>query len=223
MIHIEPSCDEAADGSRGSPARVARPRKGLKGLTLLSSLHTLKTMEKRLKLRQYGSQLWTKETARQVRSRVAAILGTLETGDVLVIDAAGVEAFDFSFATELFAKTLMTLAVESPGRFLIVENLNECTDENLNKALESLNVAMIERRKPNLNLLGKVHPADRETFAAIVKAGEAVSAGALSRNLEVNLTAMNERLSKLTSLGIVRREKGSSATGREQYVYRVLS
>jgi DNA-binding HxlR family transcriptional regulator len=117
----------------------------------------------------------------------------------------------------------MTLAVESPGRFLIVENLNECTEENLNQALESLNVAMIERRLTDLNLLGKVHPADRETFAAIVKAGEAVSAGALSRNLEVNLTAMNERLSKLTSMGIVRREKGSSATGREQYVYRVLS
>jgi hypothetical protein len=180
-------------------------------------------MEKRLKLRQYGSQLWGREKARQIRSRVAAILGALETGDVLVIDAAAVEAFDFSFATELFAKTLMTLAAESPGRFLIVENLNECTDENLNKALESVNVVMIERRETYLNLLGKVHPADRETFVAIVKAGEAVSAGMLSRDLEVNLTAMNERLSKLTSLGIVRREKSSSATGREQYVYHVLS
>jgi predicted transcriptional regulator len=112
--------------------------------------------------------------------------------------------------------------VESPGRFLIVENLNECTEENLNQALESLNVAMIERRETTLSLLGKVHPADQETFTAVVKAG-AVSAGAMSKNLEVNLTAMNERLSKLTSMGIVRREKGSSATGREQYVYRVLS
>ena len=176
-----------------------------------------------MKLSQYGPQLWSKEKARQIRSRVAAILNTLETGDVLVIDAAAVEAFDFSFASELFGKTLMTLAVECPGRFLIVENLNECTEENLNQALESLNVAMIERRETNLSLLGKVHPADQETFTAIVKAGEAVSAGALSRNLEVNLTAMNERLSKLTSIGIVRREKGSSATGREQYVYRVLS
>lgn len=180
-------------------------------------------MEKKLKLSQYGFQLWTKEKARQIRSRVGAILTTLEAGDALVIDAASVEAFDFSFATELFGKTLMTLIVESPGRFFIVENLNECTEENLNQALESLNVAMIERRGTNLNLLGKVHPTDRETFAAIVKAGEAVSAGALRRDLEVNLTAMNERLSKLTSMGIVRREKGSSATGREQYVYRVLS
>jgi hypothetical protein len=179
-------------------------------------------MEKRMKLSQYGSQLWTREKARQIRSRVDAILRTLEVGDVLVIDAAAVEAFDFSFATELFGKTLMTLAVESPGRFLIVENLNECTEENLKQALESLNVAMIERKKTNVNLLGKAHPADRETIAAIVNAGQAVSAGALSRDLQVNLTAMNERLSKLTSMGIVRREKGSSATGREQYVYRIL-
>jgi len=191
-------------------------------LTFDTSLHTLNEMEKRLKLSQYGPQLWSKEKARQIRSRVAAILNTLETGDVLVIDAAAVEAFDFSFASELFGKTLMTLAVESPGRFLIVENLNECTEENLNQALESLNVAMIERRETTLSLLGKVHPADQETFTAVVKAG-AVSAGAMSKNLEVNLTAMNERLSKLTSMGIVRREKGSSATGREQYVYRVLS
>jgi len=180
-------------------------------------------MYKRLKLSQYGAQLWAKEKGRQIRSRVATILGSLETGDVLVIDGAGVEAFDFSFATELFGKTLMTLVVEFPGRFLIVENMNECTEENLNRALEGLNVAIILRRKAKLDLLGKVHPADRETFAAIVKTGEAVSAGALSRDLEVNLTAMNERLSKLTSMGIVRREKGSSATGREQYVYRVLS
>jgi len=33
---------------------------------------------------------------------------------------------------------------------------------------------------------------------------------------------MNERLSKLSSMGIVRREKSSSASGREQYVYKVM-
>jgi predicted transcriptional regulator len=71
-------------------------------------------------------------------------------------------------------------------------------------------------------LLGKVHPADDQTFAEVVGAG-AVSAAALSKKLRVNLTAMNERLSKLTHLSLVRREKGSSASGREQYLYRVLS
>lgn len=180
-------------------------------------------MEKRFRLGRHGEQLWAREKARQIRSQIAVILEELEAGDVLVIDGTGVEVFDFSFANELFGRTLATLVTEYPGRFVIVENLTEYASENLSKALESTNQIMIERRKGELLLLGKVHPVDRETFTEILRAGEAVSAGTLSRKLEVNLTAMNERLSKLAGLGIVRREKGSSASGREQYVYRLLN
>lgn len=150
------------------------------------------------------------------------MLENLDVGDVLVIDSAGVDAFDFSFAEELFGKTILTFGVQYPGRFLIVENLTDCTTENLTKALESLGLMMIERRKEKVGLLGKVHPSDQETFAEVVGA-TGVSAAGLSKKLNVNPTAMNERLAKLTNLGVVRREKGSSASGREQYVYRVLS
>ena len=97
--------------------------------------------------------------------------------------------------------------MEYPGRFVIVEGLTECARENLHQALEGLNLLIIERQGNGLKLLGKVHPADEATFAGILEAGEAVSAGTLSRKLDVNLTAMNERLSKLTSLGIARRER----------------
>jgi len=180
-------------------------------------------MEKAFRLGRYGSQLWTREKAKEIRADLIRVLEILAVGDVLVIDAAGVEVFDFSFANELFGKTLLTLPGEYPGRFVIVENLTEYTKENLSKALESLNLTIIERKRAKLALLGKVHPADQETFTEIVEAGEAISAGALSKKLEVNLTAMNERLSKLTGLGVVRREKGSSSSGREQYVYRVMN
>lgn len=180
-------------------------------------------MERRFRLGRHGQQLWTREKARQIRSQIAVILEELGTGDVLIIDGTGVEVFDFSFANELFSRTLSTLMTEYPGRFVIVDNLTEYASENLSKALESTNQIIIERRKGELRLLGKVHPVDQETFTEIVRAGEAVSAGTLSRKLEVNLTAMNERLSKLAGLGIVRREKGSSASGREQYVYRLLN
>lgn len=180
-------------------------------------------MEKRFRLGRHGQQLWTREKARQIRSQIAGILEELETGDVLIIDGTGVEVFDFSFANELFGRTLSTVMTEYPGRFVIVDNLTEYASENLSKALESTNQIMIERRKGELRLLGKAHPVDQETFTEIVRAGEAVSAGTLSRKLSVNLTAMNERLSKLAGLGIVRREKGSSASGREQYVYRLLN
>ena len=180
-------------------------------------------MEKRFGLKSYGVHLWTREKARQIRSRLNAVLEGLASGDVLAIDAAGVEIFDFSFANELFGKTIASLAAEHPGRFFIVENLTEDASENLSKALESSNLMMIVRGQGKLGLLGRVHPADQETFEEIVKGGQAVSASTLSRKLEVNLTAMNERLSKLTNLGLVRRERGSSASGREQYVYRLLN
>lgn len=174
-------------------------------------------------MKEFGAQLWSREKARPIRSRVGDALESLKAGDVLAVDASGVEVFDFSFAAELFGKTLSTLGVEYPGRFLIVEGLTDCTRENLNQALDNSNLVMIERKKDKFGLLGKVHPADEATFAGILKAGEAVSAGALSQKLDVNLTAMNERLSKLSSMGIVRREKSSSASGREQYVYKVMA
>jgi hypothetical protein len=179
-------------------------------------------VEKKFPLKEFGPQLWTREKARPIRSRIGDALEKLKAGDVLAVDASGVEVFDFSFADELFRKALATLGVEYPGRFMIVEGLSECTRENLAQALADSNLLMIERKGGKLELLGKVHPADEATFVGILKAGEAVSAGALSQKLDVNLTAMNERLSKLSSLGIVRREKSSSASGREQYVYKVM-
>ena len=178
-------------------------------------------MEKRFDLKRFGQELWSRDKARPIRSQLGDGLELLATGDVMVIDASGVEMFDFSFAEELFAKTVSTLKIEYPGRFVVVEGLAECARENLSQALESKNLFMIERRKGKLNLLGRVHEIDEATFAAI--RSEGISAGELSRKLGVNLTAMNERLSKLANASVVRREKGSSASGREQYVYKVLA
>lgn len=179
-------------------------------------------MERKFGLKQYGCQLWTRETARPIRSRLGDILETMRDGDVLSIDASGVDIFDFSFASELFGKALSRLGADYPGRFVIAEGLTESAHENLNQALEASNQIMIERQGSELRLIGKVHQLDRETFTGILEAGEAVSASALGKKLDVSPTAMNERLSKLNSLGVIRREKSSSASGREQFVYKVM-
>jgi len=134
-----------------------------------------------------------------------------------------VEVFDFSFANELFGRTLLSLPHEHPGRFLVVENLSPYVRENLTKALESLGLLMIERAGDQLALIGKVHPADQETFLAIAASPEAVTASALRNELDMNLNAINERLSKLSGLGVVRRERGLSPAGREQYRYHALA
>lgn len=178
-------------------------------------------MEIRLKLP--GPTLWTRERARVERAKVEAALGRIRPGDTLVIDMSQVEAFDFSFANEYFGKTLLSLKLDHPGRFVIVENVLDYARENLSKAMEGLNMVMIERRGSELVLLGKAHATDEATFEAVRRAKAPVTASALSNQLGVNVTAANERLTKLTNLAVVRREKSVSPAGREQYVYTVLA
>lgn len=181
-------------------------------------------MEIRFKLSRYGKQLWTRERAREVRRDFLGELDSkLKAGETAtaVMDVKQVEVFDYSFANELFGKTLLSLPNEHPGTMFIVENLNEYTRENLTKALESLGLMIIERKSKALHLIGKVAASDKETFEAIAKMDEPVPSGKLTEMLNLNVNAMNERLSKLTSLGLLRRSKSVSSAGREQFVYSV--
>lgn len=179
-------------------------------------------MEKRIALGKHGSQLWTRDLARKIRVDVDAALEALPEGGVLVIDAADVEVFDFSFANELFGKTLIKLSTEFQGRFVVVVGLKEYTRLNLNEALKSLGLTMIEKKGRSHQLIGKVHPTDQETFLAVTSAKRPVSASKIGEELGVALTAMNERLTKLAKLGLVRRQPAVSAAGREQYEYTTL-
>ncbi|KAA0252807.1 MAG: hypothetical protein EDX89_16665 [Acidobacteria bacterium] len=180
-------------------------------------------MKERFPLVRFGPQLWTRDLARKIRTDISALLEKLQAGDELAIDAKGVEVFDYSFANELFGKTILSLASEYAGRFVVIEHLTPYAHENLQKALESLGLQMIERRGTALRLLGKVHPADQATFDALRNTKTPTSAATLATVLGVNLTAMNERLTKLTSMGVIRREKAVSPAGRELYEYRLLS
>lgn len=169
----------------------------------------------------YGEHLWTRDTGRRARQDLEKQVEALESGGTLVIDLDGVEVFDYSFASEFFGKALLALPREFPDRFLVVENLTSYTHENLVQALEGLGLAMLERKKGKLNLIGKVHPTDVDTFKAIERSKRPVTSSYLKDQLEINLTAANERLSKLAGLGVIRRSRRTSAAGREQYEYSV--
>src|SRR5574341_401987 len=110
-------------------------------------------MEKRFVLSGGDPQLWTREKAREKRGALTPLLDASEPGDTIVIDAGGVEVFDYSFANEFFGKTILSLS-QYPGRFVIVENLTSYTRENLIKALESMNLCMIERKGERPGLIG---------------------------------------------------------------------
>ena len=177
------------------------------------------SMEERLFLAEFGTKLWTREYAKEVKFHLIKLLDKLDVGKAVVLDAEGVEVWDVSFPGELIVKTVLNMARDYPGRFLIIENLSPYARENLIAALNRDGAVIIERKGRKLQLIGKVHPADQSTFDAVVEAKGPSTAAALKERLKVNLTAMNERLSKLTSLGLIRREKSVSVAGREQYEY----
>jgi hypothetical protein len=176
-------------------------------------------MNNQCQLSSFGKQLWTREKAAEIRERVEKELGGLGTGDIYTINLKGVEVFDFSFANELFGKLMMRMPIEYEGRFVVVEGLTKYTRENLEKALEALGVVMIERQQSSYKLIGKIHPTDEKTFDAVRKSGSSLASSQLAEKLEVNINAMNERLKKLLSLGLIRREKSTSGSGRVQYAY----
>lgn len=157
--------------------------------------------------------------ATEPRKELNDLLAEIGPGEVAVVDLKGVETFDFSFANEFFGKTALSLSKEHPERFLVVENLTEYTRENLNETLEGLKTAMIERRDGELAILGKIHPAYLETFSLVAGAGDSITAGEVSEKMQINITAANERLTKLVGMGLIRREKGTSDTGRELFRY----
>lgn len=179
-------------------------------------------MEHRFSLVDYGNRLWTRDRAREIRNDLVVILDSSSVGDCVIIDSGGVEVFDISFANEFFGRTILDLPKSNRGRFIVVENLGEYARENLEKALESLGLVIIEQRDGKLDLIGKVHPTDKVTFKAIATSTEPVTSSELKERLNINLTAMNERLKKLTELGIIRRDTGISPAGREQFEYTVL-
>jgi len=179
-------------------------------------------MEQRFELGKPDPRLWTRPKAVPIRERVEQTLSTLPSGGTLIIDAAAVEIFDLSFAAELFGKTVLRLAHDYPGRFFVVEHLNVHARENLEAALKQLDLAMIERNDGHPRLIGKYHPTDEETLEAIFSAGVPVTAADLRDRLDLTINAANERLSKLVQFGVVRRERGKSPAGREQFLYSVL-
>lgn len=175
--------------------------------------------ETRLRLRKYGPRLWTREKAKSIRADAELRLEALPALSTLVIDGADVEVFDFSFANELFGRLILSLPTLEPARFIVVEHLEPYARENLDKALLLLNLAIVERRNGRANLLGKVGSADVKTFANLVASRGPATAVQLAERLETSLTAMNERLAKLTKLGVVTRVRAEEPSGREPYAY----
>lgn len=192
----------------------------------MTSIHTadiLYVMNERFSLFHESGRmpnLWTRSKGTEIRQKLLGFINSSRPGDTIIIDLQGIEVFDISFASELFGRTILSMPMQFPDRYIVVTNLSEFTRENLVASLEKIQLAIVEYKPSGeLELLGKYHQVDQETFAVINTLSEPVTAVDLKDRLGIKLQAMNERLNKLVDLRVVRREKSVSAVGREQYIY----
>jgi hypothetical protein len=152
------------------------------------------------------------------------VISKIDIGGFVLIDLKGVLGFDFSFGSGFFCKTIQALRLNKIEKLIAVANLTDDNRINLTKALESpLGLMMIEKQPHGLKLVGKVHPADQETFTQIAESRNGTTAAEIAKNLKLNLNTANERLAKLVDMKVILRDQDSSEAGRVQYIYRTIN
>ncbi len=166
-------------------------------------------------------RLWGRDRGREVRAEIERLLDRLGPGEALAVDLKAVEVMDFSFANEVFGKLYGRIGSEYPGRVLLLTGLaDEFVKENLAAALAALNLMAVAYKSPRRwELLGKFADTDRETLEALQRL-KVATAPQLAEALGIQLTAVNQRLKKLSDTGLIARTRVSAPTGGGQYVYR---
>ena len=165
-----------------------------------------------------NKQLWSRKLGRKLREKAEEILEGMSAGSLLEIDVSEIEIFDYSFASELFAKLVLHLPIDYLGICLAVKGLNSSTEENLDTALKMTGVMMLVNEEDGCwHLLGKFSGADQTTLDALSRTEGSVSVQDLAKQLDIQVTTCSERLSRLAQLGTVHRL--SAGSGRVQYRY----
>lgn len=193
-------------------------------LTSGFSFPTLNVMHTPFNLEEKAgkTELWTRDLAKGLRNELNQLLSNAGVGGIVIIDAKNIKVFDYSFGNEFFGKTVLSISTEFPGRIIAVDNLDEYTEENLNETLKSLGIAMLSRKDGEVSVIGKLHNVLVETFFLIHKSANPLTANNIKDSMNITVTAANERLTKLIELGMLRREKEVSDSGREIYVYSTI-
>ena len=168
-------------------------------------------------LQEIGDCLLHKTMGEKARKMLEKTLKQTSAGTVVIIDCAGVDLFDASFAGSFLAKTVATLPVDFPDRALIVKGLDDDMRENLDPALTKLGLMMIELVGKQYQLRGHFSPTDQQTLALLHKQRKPFTVRELAESLSINVTAAHERLTKLAKMAVLWRQ--TAETGRAQQLF----
>lgn len=175
-------------------------------------------MNREYQLSLCGVQLWGRSKGALVRQTIEDMLEAAQTGDVIVVDLAGVEVMDYSFSNEVFGKLLNRVPKEHSGKYLVLKNLSGYVRENLEPALRDLKLTALAIQDSGWYIVGTTKTTDVETLKVIEELGS-TELGTVAKRLDISITACSNRLNKLADQGLIKKLEVEKPVGNEKYVY----
>lgn len=150
-----------------------------------------------------------------------------EDGSVIAIDLRGLEYIGYSYAKRAIREVLLRRNDGEYGdrRLFLVADQSMEQLEGLEKALEEKKLFMLLCERPDSleggHLIGEAPQYLQETFDVLRKTAP-VTTGSLAKLIDQSPQNTKNRLDRLESMGLVRREKEPSPTGGLEWVNRVF-
>ncbi len=195
----------------------------------------------------WGKHLAMRPQGRRVQQEIDTLLRQLPPNSVLVVDFAGVEMMDYSFADEALGAIFSRMSArEYPDRYIVLASgegeLDEALLENVEVALRQRDVAALVLPKDHISEAGNTISSALPIVLRAEAAEDWRVAGTLPQHLVDTLravmekqqvtvreladelkidspTACNNRIARLHQLRLVRREAAIVPEGGRQYFY----
>lgn len=165
----------------------------------------------------------TRQAALQIRVRISKELSSLQAGEILELDLAGVEAMTISYADELVAKIVAERkALGSADSYFLLSRASEEIAETVAVALERRGLIAAHRDTKGSFCLLAASPQLEETFE-VARELEKFTASDLAAELGLTLPAANNRIKALAEVGIVTRSRHAPSHGGRQFLYQTAA
>ena len=178
---------------------------------------------KTLDFSQFGERIGTRMEGKKAQGEIEAAIRALSYGDVLVFDLRKLSLLGYSFADEAIAIVFQRLVANEYGeKFIIIDCDNRDILDGVERAIEKRELAAIVRKSDGTwHVIGTLKDYLKETLDFIVKKKE-IRTPDLVEALGVSLPACNNRVTELSRLKLITRERISNQERGSSYVNKAV-
>ena len=165
------------------------------------------------------SSIWGHETGKKFREFILEEWKKRDD-ELLIIDLKGIEIIDFSASSDLICIPISRLSSELLNKHIIIQNAEDEVRENINVALERQEICCINLKEDKTyEILGKCSDGLKNIIYQLYTNKRAFDSRQLADLLDTTVQVINNRITILYKLGMVKRRIEDAPTGGKQYIY----